>query len=145
MTWPEGVALELIVVAIAWSGLKFCTRHVRSFLDLRLEIRREMLRFLDRGALPAGISPARPGDDAHASHDPDPQQRIEVFNELGFRVLAFAQNARVALWIVKLMGYDPIKAGDNLISFAQEAAPAFRVISIAEALRFEEAMPDDDQ
>jgi hypothetical protein len=144
MTWPEGVAVELIVLAIVWNGVKFCTRHVRNFLDLRLETRRQMLRFLDQGAPPAGASPTRPGDDPHVTHEADPQQRIEVFTELGFRMLSFAQNARVAFWIVKLMGYDPIKAGDNLISFAQEAAPAFRLISVAEALRLDEAKPDDD-
>jgi hypothetical protein len=70
--------------------------------------------------------------------------QIQAFAELGFRMLALAQNDRVAFWIVKMMGYDPIKAGDNLISFSQEAAPAFRLISVGEALRLEEAEPDEE-
>jgi hypothetical protein len=145
MTWPEGVALELILLGIGWIGLNICTRNVRGFLDLRLETRRQMLKFLDQGAQPSGIWPTQPGDKSHHARDADAEQRIEIFAELGFRMLSFAQNARMAFWIVKLMGYDPIKAGDNLISFSQEAAPAFRLMSVADALRLEEAKPDDLQ
>jgi hypothetical protein len=141
MTWPEGVALELLVLAIVWNGFKICTRNVQRFLELRLEIRRQMLRFLDQGARP---SQAPPGDGPHPASDPGAPQRLEVFAELGFRMLSFVQNDRVAFWIVRLMGYDPIKAGDNLVSFSQEAAPAFRLMSIAEALRLEEAKPDEN-
>jgi hypothetical protein len=144
MTWPEGVALELIVLAIVWNGFKICTRNVQRFLELRLEIRRQMLRFLDQGARPSQAPPTPPGGGAHPAADPGPPQRIEVFAELGFRMLSFVQNDRFAFWIVKLMGYDPIKAGDNLVGFSQEAAPAFRLMSIAQALRFEEARPDQD-
>jgi hypothetical protein len=145
MTWPEGVALELIVLAIAWNSFKFCTRSVQRFLELRLDIRRQMLRYLDQGTRPSQAPPARPDDGPHPTSDPDAPQRLEVFAELGFRMLSFVQNDRVAFWMVKLMGYDPIRAGDNLVSFSQEAAPAFRLISIAEALRLEEAKPDDDR
>jgi hypothetical protein len=141
MTWPEGVALELVVLAIVWNSFKFCTRNVQRFLALRLEVRRQVLRFLDQAAQ---APPARLGDGPHPASDPDAPPRIEVFAELGFRMLSFVQNDRVAFWIVKLMGYDPIKAGDNLISFSQEAAPAFRLMSVAEALRLEEAKPDED-
>jgi hypothetical protein len=144
MTWPEGVALELIVLAIVWNGFKICTRNVQRFLELRLEIRRQMLRFLDQAAPPSQAPPMRPDDGPHPAADPSPPQRIEMFAELGFRMLSFVQNDRVAFWIVKLMGYDPIKAGDNLVGFSREAAPGFRLMSIAQALRFEEARPDED-
>jgi hypothetical protein len=147
MTWPEGVAVELIVLAIVWNGVKLCTRNVRRFLDLRLEIRRQVLRFLDQGARPSQPRPTQPGDDPHVTHEAEPDQQIpaqiQEFAELGFRMLALAQSDRVAFWIVKMMGYDPIKAGDNLISFSQEAAPAFRLISVGEALHLEEAEPDE--
>jgi hypothetical protein len=129
MTWPEGVALELVLVGIIWAGVKFCMRGVRSFFDLRLEIRRQMLRFSDQGLWPWG-GPRTPPD-----NDQSPEPDAEVFGELGFRMLLLAQNAPLAVRVVKLMGYDPVKAGDNLISLVQEAAPAFRRKSIVDALR----------
>ena len=137
MTWPEGVALELVLVGIFWAGLKFCMRGVRSFFDLRLEIRRQMLRFSDLGLWPWG-SPRTSPDNGLQMHDQSPEPDAEVFRELGFRMLLLAQNAPLAVRVVKLMGYDPVKAGDNLISLVQEAAPAFRRKSIVDALRLKE-------
>lgn len=142
MTWPEGVALELILVGIIWIGLKFCMRGIQRFFDLRLEIRRQMLRFSDQGLWPWGSLRTSPDIGPILMHDPkydpSPEPDAEVFRELGFRMLLLAQNAPLAVRVVKLMGYDPVKAGDNLISLVQEAAPAFRRKSIADALRINE-------
>jgi hypothetical protein len=147
MTWPEGVALELILLGIGWSGFKFLTRNVRSFLELRQETRRQMQRFaMDAPRRPGhpAMSPEpeiSPGRDSSA--DPDVQPGTEVFRQLGFQMLIFAHTARMAAWVVKIMGYDPIKAGDNLISLAQDTGLAFRRKSIADALRFNDGPSDD--
>ena len=138
MTWPEGVALELVLVGIFWAGLKFCMRGVRSFFDLRLEIRRQMLRFSDQGLWPWGTPRTSPDNGPIPMRDQSPEPDAEVFRELGLRMLLLAQNAPLAVRVVKLMGYDPVKAGDNLISLVQEAAPAFRRKSIVDALRLKE-------
>ena len=127
MTWPEGVALELILLGIGWMGFKFLTREIRGFLDLRREIRRELQRFA-----------------MAATDEPDLETGTEVFRQLGFRMLSFAQNARLAAWTVRMMGYDPIKAGDNLISLSHDTGLAFRRKYILDALRFTEGMPADD-
>jgi hypothetical protein len=137
MTWPEGVALELVLVGIIWAGVKFCMRGVRSFFDLRLEIRRQMLRFSDQGLWP-WAGPRTSPDNGPPVRDQGPEPDAEVFRELGFRMLLLAQNAPLAVRVVKLMGYDPLKAGDNLISLVQEAAPAFRRKSIVDALRLKD-------
>jgi hypothetical protein len=149
MTWPEGVALELIVLGIGWTGFKFLTRNVRSFLDLRLEVRRQLQRFAMDAALRPGIQRAPAGGerspvgDSRPIDDPRLPPGSEVFRQLGFRMLMFAQNARLAAWFVKMMGYDPIKAGDNLISLSHDAGLAFRRKSIADALRFKEGTSGD--
>jgi hypothetical protein len=137
MTWPEGVALELVLVGIIWAGVKFCMRGVRSFFDLRWEIRRHMLRFSDQGLWPWD-GPRTSPDNGPPTHDQSPEPDAKVFGELGFRMLLLAQDAPLAVRVVKLMGYDPVKAGDNLISLVQEAAPAFRRKSIVDALRLKE-------
>jgi hypothetical protein len=143
MTWPEGVALELILLGIGWMGFKFLTREIRGFLDLRREIRRELQRFAMAEARRSGER-TPPGGEAPAADEPDPENGTEVFRQLGFRMLSFAQNARLAAWTVRMMGYDPIKAGDNLISLSHDTGLAFRRKYILDALRFTEGMPADD-
>ena len=150
MTWPEGVAVELILLAAAWISFKFLTRNIRTFLDLRLEVRRQMQRFAMEPPPQSGIQRMSPGGQIPASADPHPiddprlEQGTEVFRQLGFRVLMFAHKARLAALIVKVMGYDPIKAGDNLISLSHDASLAFRRKSIVDALRLQEDRPDND-
>lgn len=125
MTWPEAVFLELILIGIAWNGLKFITRNVRRFFELRYEIRQQML----------GVAAALwPSDEAAALQRGEPEPAI--FRELGFQILMLAHNAQLACWSLRLMGFDPVKAGDNLVSLAQNPRLVFRRKLIARALRF---------
>ena len=125
MTWPEAVFAELILIGIAWNILKLATRNVRRFLELRYEVRQQML-----GAAAA----LWPSDEAAALRRGDPEPA--VFRELGFQMLLLAQTAWLTRRALRLMGFDPIKAGDNLISLAQDPSLAFRRKAIARALRF---------
>ena len=125
MTWPEAVFVELILIGIAWNGLKFITRNVRRFFELRYEVRRQML----------GVAAALwPSDEAAALQRGEPEPA--TFRELGFQILMLAHNARLACWSLRLMGFDPVKAGDNLISLAHNPRLVFRRRLIARALRF---------
>jgi hypothetical protein len=125
MTWPEAVFAELILAGIAWNILKLATRNIRRFFELRYEVRQQML----------GVAAALwPSDKAAALQRGDPEPA--TFRELGFQILMLAHSARLANWTLKRMGFDPIKAGDNLISLAHDPSLAFRRKAIARALRF---------
>jgi hypothetical protein len=142
MTWLENTALELVLMGIAWIVFKSCSRSLRDFFDLRLQIQRQLRQFGDAGSRPfdGNTSDADP----HRILDPKAGQPAEMLGQLGFAMLLFAEQARLAVWIVKLMGYDPIKAGDNLISLSRDAGVKFRRRSIAQALRLEEESRPDE-
>ena len=131
LSWPEAVLVELILAGIAWNIAKLLTHNVRRFFELRHEIRREMLGVEGAGPWPS--------DQAEALRRGDPEPAL--FRELGFQMLLLAQTARLARWTLQVMGFDPIKAGDNLISLAHDPALGFRRARIAQALRFKHVAP----
>jgi hypothetical protein len=126
MTWPEAVVLELVVLGIVWNTGKFLTRNVRSFFDLRREVEWQMY-------------PDNP--DLLPPYPRAAERSPRACRELGFQMLLLMQKARVAFRLVQLMGFDPIAAGDNLISLAQDPRVAFRRKLIARALRFKHGKP----
>ena len=136
MTWMEDTALELVLLGIAWIVFKSCSRNIRDFFDLRLQIQRQMQQFGDAGSRRS--SGPMPDAAPHRDFGPDADHPAETFRHLGTAMLLLAEKARLAVWVVKLMGYDPIKAGDNLIGLSQDVGMKFRRRSIAAALRFEE-------
>ena len=138
MNWPEGVALELVLLGIVWTGFKLCTRSIQRFFDLRHEIRRHMRRFPNAGQPPPDAVASMRPDGRSPTPDRDLMSEAEAFRALGFRMLSFADNARLTFWIVTLMGFDPIQAGDNLISLSHDAGVAFRRQAVADALRFDQ-------
>jgi hypothetical protein len=141
MTWMENTALELVVMAIAWIAFRSCSRSIRDFFDLRLLIQRQMRQLGDAGSRPSNGT--MPDADPHRNFGPDADHPAEMLRHLGIGMLLLAEKARLAIWIVRLMGYDPVKAGDNLISLSQDPALKFRRRSIAAALRFEEESQPD--
>ena len=131
LSWPEAVVVELILVGIAWNIANLLSRNVRRFFELRHTIRREVLGVEGAGPWPSDQAEAlRRGDPAPA-----------VFRELGFQMLLLAQTAWLARRTLRLLGFDPIKAGDNLISLAHDPALGFRRRRIAQALRFKLLAP----
>jgi hypothetical protein len=140
MTWMENTALELVLMAIAWIVFKSCSRSLRDFFDLRLLIQRQMRQFGNAGSRPS--SGTMPDADPHRNFGANADHPEVMLRHLGIAMLLFAEKARLAIWIVKLMGYDPIKAGDNLIGLSRDPGLKFRRRSIAAALRFAEDRPD---
>jgi hypothetical protein len=128
MSWTEGVAFELMLFAMAWAGWNIVTRDIRDFFELRLRIKRTMERFADRGALAQGQ-----GARAESMLDP-----AEAFGALGFELLLFAQRAPRSARFARFLGYDVVKAGDQLVSLARDGELLFRCRAIAEALRFKD-------
>jgi hypothetical protein len=137
----ENTALELVLLGVAWIVFKSCSRNIRDFFDLRLLIQRQMRQIGDAGSRPSNGS--MPDADPHRNFGPNADHPEEMLRHLGIAMLLFADKARLAVWVVKLMGYDPIKAGDNLIGLSRDVGLKFRRRSIAAALRFaEEGRPD---
>ena len=60
----------------------------------------------------------------------------ETFGALGFELLGFAERAPLSARFAKLMGYDAVRAGDQLVSLARDGELVFRCQAIARALRF---------
>jgi hypothetical protein len=131
LSWPEAVLVELVLAGIAWNIAKLLTRNVRRFFELRHTIRREILWVEGAGPWPS--------DQAEALRRGDPEP--VVFRELGFQMLLLAQTAWLARRTLRLLGFDPVKAGDNLISLAHDPALGFRRRRIAQALRFKLLAP----
>jgi hypothetical protein len=126
MSWIEGVVVELMLFAAVWAAWSIMTRNIRRFFELRLRIKRTMERVAEQGALAHG--PAARGE---SSAEP-----AETFGALGFGLLLFAERAPLSARFAKLLGYDAVKAGDQLVSLARDGELVFRCQAVARALRF---------
>jgi hypothetical protein len=141
MTWLEGTAIELMLLGLIWAGGSYCTRHIRGFFALRLRIRRQLQRMADDSLpeLPPG------GDLAHAGAASPPEPG-DMCRKLGYEMLLFADKAPFSARLAKLMRFDPVRAGDDLISLAYDGRLGVRCRSIATALRLndDEDLPPAD-
>jgi hypothetical protein len=131
MSWVEATIVELILFGIAWAAWTIVTRNIRAFFELRLRIKRTMERIANQGAR----APATQGQAARPAGMMEP---AETFGALGFELLLFAERARLSARFAKLMGYDAVKAGDQLVSLARDGELVFRCHAIAQALRFKD-------
>jgi hypothetical protein len=137
MSWIEATIVELILFGIAWAAWNIVTRNIRGFFELRLRIKRTMERIADQSAL----APAGMGAQAQGARAESRVADAETFGALGFELLLFAQRAPLSTRFAKLMGYDAVKAGDQLVSLARDGELVFRGQVIAQALRFKDDEP----
>jgi len=134
--WVEGIGIELMLFGLAWLAWNLATRHLQHFFDLRLRVRRHIERMADADA------PTRPVQGADAAPRREPAKAAEVTGALGFALLSFAQRAPLSARFAKLLGYDAVRAGDQLVSLARDGELVFRCRAVGEALRFrEDAQP----
>jgi len=138
--WIEGFGIELMLFGLAWLGWNLATRHLQRFFDLRLRIRRHIERMADAEA------PKRPAaasaETAAAAPEREPANAAEIAGALGFELLRFAHRAPLSARVAKLLGYDAVKAGDQLVSLSRDGELVFRCRSVAQALRLREDAPE---
>jgi hypothetical protein len=128
MSWFEATIVELTLFGLAWAGWNYATRHLRAFFDLRSRIGRQLLAMTAAGR--SEIEPA--GHPALAGP-------AETCRELGYEMLLFAEKAPLSRRVAEFMLFDPVKAGDDLVSLAYDGRFAARRKSITAALRFVDA------
>src|SRR5215469_6338361 len=130
--WVEGIGVELMLFGLAWLGWSLATRHLQDFFDLRQRIRRHIVRMADADA------PRHPAQATGAAPERDATKAAEVTGALGFALLSFAQRAPLSARFAKLLGYDAVRAGDQLVSLARDGELVFRCRAVGEALRLRE-------
>jgi hypothetical protein len=134
MSWIEATIVELILFGIAWAAWTVATRNIRDFFELRLRIKRTLERIADQAEpAPAGEGAQPQGTRAERMAAP-----AETFGALGFELLLFAQRAPLSARFARFMGYDAVRAGDQLVSLARDGELVFRCRLIAQALRFKD-------
>jgi hypothetical protein len=148
----EGAALGLLLASVAWMPARLVARSIRDFFNLRREIARRMSLLGTRRAL--GAIWMYPRDDPLEMRDPRLDDTERALRELGARMLSFGEAAHpgawiARLWIVKLMKYDPIKAGIGLIDLSNEfrsrgAGRAIHREAVMDALHIGLARPAGD-
>jgi hypothetical protein len=121
MSWMEGIGVELMLFGLIWLGWNLATRNLRDFFDLRLRVRRHIERMADR-----------------ARSETEPAAAVVTCGELGYELLRFADRAPLSARLARLLGYDAVKAGDQLVSLARDGYLVFHCRSVARALRFHE-------
>jgi hypothetical protein len=127
--------------AFGWFALEFIGRPIRSFFDLRLQIRQQML-FLANVSVPE--------QELYMTYErrQEYNQELVLFSEmrrtvreLGSKMLAFGESEWWANQFLNAVGYDAAAAGSALIGFSNSVAEygedraKFRA-DIAKELRF---------
>jgi len=69
-----------------------------------------------------GRPPARPGRERRSPASLRLEEAEGVFRDLASQMRAFAQNEILAVWIVKLLRYDPVMASAGLIGMSNSLA-----------------------
>jgi hypothetical protein len=93
IAWPIGLA------AITWIVLEFAARPVRSFFDLRREVRRRMLQFAN-----VPVFKPTPGNEGiDVSHMiPGAKEARDAFRDLGSQMRSFGETEHAATWVYGL-------------------------------------------
>ena len=120
MSWLEGTAVELVLLATIWGSWSYATRNIRAFFELRLQVRRHLARLLAEAAFGPPELSLRAAAGGH--------------RRLGYAILRLADKAPISMRVLTFMRYDPLRAADNLISLAYDGQFIFRCKAVAKAL-----------
>jgi hypothetical protein len=107
------VAGTLALTGLGWIIFEFIGRPVRNFFDLRRETKRLMMLYWD---LPSTYLVT---DRIFGIQDQWTAARSE-FSDIGARLVSFDAAESLAAWFVRLMRFDPRKAGAALLVIANE-------------------------
>jgi hypothetical protein len=141
MTWLWGWIGAAIAGAVGWYATAFFAGPMRSFFDLRREVRRQTLLineedFWVRSGLD-GLPDSR--EEAKAARKLDDARRL--MRDLGSQLIAFAETEWLAARTLQCLGYDPKLAGRHMRKFATCLSdfgpePGAQLSTVALALRF---------
>jgi hypothetical protein len=110
--------------AFGWFALEFIGRPIRSFFDLRLQVRQQML-FLANVSLPEkGTYITLEAQEQYDREVAQVREMRRTVRELGSKMLAFGESERWANIFLKAIGYDAAAAGTR-----EQYAPAFLLFS----------------
>ena len=117
--------------ALGWISLEFIGRPIRSFLDLRREIRRQVI-FLEN------LGPLHPLDEENSNAL---AKAALTLRDLGAQAIAFDQTEWLAARVVRWSGIQPMQGGRGLIGLAntlenETEAENYRTV-VEHALRFD--------
>lgn len=91
-------ALGVVLLGgFGWLSLEFLGRPIRSFLDLRREIRRQLIYIGDHGS----------------------EEGVATLRDLGAQAIAFEQGEWLAAKCIRLFRIYPIQAGQGLLALSQ--------------------------
>ena len=128
--------------AVGWFVSEFVARPIRSFFDLRKEVRQQML-FLSNVVtdLPKPFVTIEDKSRKRFDQLVEAKQRKRlVLRELGTKLLAYADGEPVAAFLLRKLGYDPRSAGSALIGLSNNLGQgnerATFSTSLKKALRF---------
>ena len=133
--------------AMGWFGTAFLGRPIRHFFDLRGEVIRRWTQCTNvRARWREDPSKTWQTVEEPGFTEADAKRLEEaegIFRELASQMRAFAQNETLAVWIVKLLRYDPVMASSGLIGISDSLATygRNRVLQkkrVQDALRFRE-------
>jgi hypothetical protein len=104
--WPSLVAV-ITAGPVVWFATEFAARPIRRFFDLRTEIKQSMLLLWDAPSYGTQEDPEEWADEM----TPFKENRNRLTG-LSAEISAFAQAERFAVCVVRILGYDPMKAGN---------------------------------
>ena len=118
------LAAGILGAVIGWVALTFAGTPVRKFFDLRGEVIRRLTEFANVKARRKEVS-----DDADGSVEVERfdlsdkeiarlEQAQSVFRDLGSQMRSVAENEIMAVWILRVLRYDSLKASAGLIGLS---------------------------
>ncbi len=142
---PAQIFGTVVIALLTWFITHFLSKPYLTFRALRNETIRKMTEF---GNVRAQWKETRLGELERMDIPESEQQRLEqaesIYRDLASQFRAFAENERLAVWVVQKLGYDPLKASKGLIGMSNTVRTAggnkhAQIKTVQSALRISEA------
>jgi hypothetical protein len=114
----ESAALALLLTSVAWITVKYFVRPLCYFFDLRRQIARRLSLY--SGMRTLGTVRLFRLDDPLEMRDPREDDAEGALRDLGTRMLSFGHAASLGGLILRMIKYEPTKAGTGLIDLSNE-------------------------
>lgn len=119
MQWYVNLIVVAAIGALSWIALEFLGRPIRTFFDIRRQVRQQML-------LLANVSPPKPRETVSTFQEiqeydaalKNARQGQRILGVLGTQILAFGESEIAARLVIAQLGFDPVAAGRALIDLS---------------------------